>query len=187
MQRRPAIAVIGGGDGASVEVLELAHQVGIEIGAHGATLICGGRGGVMEASARGASERGAHTIGILPGYEHGAANPYIEFAIATGMGEARNAVVIGSADAVIALAGEGGTLSEIGFALKLGRPLVALRAWPQIEGIEHADEPEAAVGEALRMARLAAARQVRKIKRTKSVMQNQTPDMRANMSRTGKE
>jgi uncharacterized protein (TIGR00725 family) len=187
MQRRPGIAVIGGGDGASVEVLELAHQVGLEIGAHGATLICGGRGGVMEASARGASERGAHTIGILPGYEHGAANPYIEFVIATGMGEARNAVVIGSADAVIALAGEGGTLSEIGFALKLGRPLVALRAWPQIEGIEHADEPEAAVGEALRMARLAAARQVRKIKRTKSVMQNQTPDMRANMSRTGKE
>jgi uncharacterized protein (TIGR00725 family) len=187
MQRRPAIAVIGGGDGASVEVLELAHQVGLEIGAHGATLICGGRGGVMEASARGASERGAHTIGILPGYEHGAANPHIEFAIATGMGEARNAVVIGRADAVIALAGEGGTLSEIGFALKLGRPLVALRAWPQIEGIEHADEPEAAVGEALRMARLAAARQVRKIKRTKSVMQNQTPDMRANMSRTGKE
>jgi hypothetical protein len=187
MQRRPAIAVIGGGDGASVEVLELAHQVGLEIGAHGATLICGGRGGVMEASARGASERGAHTIGVLPGYEHGAANPYIEFVIATGMGEARNAVVIGSADAVIALAGEGGTLSEIGFALKLGRPLVALRAWPQIEGIEHADEPEAAVGEALRMARLAAARQVRKIKRTKSVMQNQTPDMRANMSRTGKE
>jgi uncharacterized protein (TIGR00725 family) len=187
MQRRPAIAVIGGGDGASVEVLELAHQVGLEIGAHGATLICGGRGGVMEASARGASERGAHTIGVLPGYEHGAANPYIEFAVATGMGEARNAVVIGSADAVIALAGEGGTLSEIGFALKLGRPLVALRAWPQIEGIEHADEPEAAVGEALRMARLAAARQVRKIKRTKSVMQNQTPDMRANMSRTGKE
>jgi hypothetical protein len=187
MQRRPAIAVIGGGDGASVEVLELAHQVGLEIGAHGATLICGGRGGVMEASARGASERGAHTIGILPGYEHGAANPHMEFVIATGMGEARNAVVIGSADAVIALAGEGGTLSEIGFALKLGRPLVALRAWPQIEGIEHADEPEAAVGEALRMARLAAARQVRKIKRTKSVMQNQTPDMRANMSRTGKE
>ena len=114
MQRRPAIAVIGGGDSASVEVLELAHKVGTEIGAHGATLICGGRGGVMEAAARGASERGAHTIGILPGYDHGAANPHIEFAIATGMGEARNAVVIGSADAVVALAGEGGTLSEIG-------------------------------------------------------------------------
>ncbi|MGH7914863.1 MAG: TIGR00725 family protein [Candidatus Binataceae bacterium] len=172
MQRRPAIAVIGGGDGATVEVLELAHKVGSEIGAHGATLICGGRGGVIEAAARGAFERGAHTIGILPGYEHGAANPHIEFAIATGMGEARNAVVIGSADAVIALAGEGGTLSEIGFALKIGRPTVALRAWPQIEGIEHADEPEAAVGEAVRMARLAAARQGRKPRRAKAYPQD---------------
>jgi len=173
MQRRPAIAVIGGGDGASVEVLELAHKVGAEIGAHGATLICGGRGGVMEAAARGAFERGAHTIGILPGYDHGAANPHIEFAIATGMGEARNAVVIGSADAVVALAGEGGTLSEIGFALKIGRPTVALRAWRQIEGIEHADEPEGAVGQAVRMARLAAARQARKTKRARPGAQDQ--------------
>jgi uncharacterized protein (TIGR00725 family) len=162
MQRRPAIAVIGGGDGASDEVLELAHKVGSEIGAHGATLVCGGRGGVMEAAARGARERGAHTIGILPGYDHGAANSHIEFAIATGLGEARNAVVVGSADAVVALAGEGGTLSEIGFALKIGRPLVALRAWPQIEGIEHADDAEGAVAEAVRMARLAAARHGRK-------------------------
>ncbi len=89
------------------------------------------------------------------------------------MGEARNAVVIGSADAVVALAGEGGTLSEIGFALKIGRPTVALRAWPQIEGIEHADEPEAAVGEAIRMARLAAARQARKTKRAKPGAQDQ--------------
>jgi uncharacterized protein (TIGR00725 family) len=167
MLRRPAIAVIGGGDGASVEVLELAHKVGAEIGAHGATLICGGRGGVMEAAARGAFERGAHTIGILPGYDHSAANPHIEFAIATGIGEARNAVVIGSADAVVALAGEGGTLSEIGFALKIGRPLVAL-----------ADNPEAAVGEAIRMARLAAARQARKSRRSRMGVQDQRPDQR---------
>src|ERR1700691_283937 len=172
MQRRLAIAVIGGGDGASLEVLELAHQVGSEIGAHGATLICGGRGGVMEAAARGAFERGAHTIGILPGYDHRAANPHIEFAIATGLGEARNAVVIGSADAVVALAGEGGTLSEIGFALKIGRPTVALRAWPQIEGIEHADDPAAAVGQALRMARLMAARHGRKLRRAKTGAQD---------------
>lgn len=173
MQRRPAIAVIGGGDGASVEVLELARKVGAEIGAHGATLICGGRGGVMEAAARGAFERGAHTVGILPGYDHGAANPHIEFAIATGMGEARNAVVIGSADAVVALAGEGGTLSEIGFALKIGRPTVALRAWQQIDGIDHADEPQAAVSQAVRMARLAAARQARKIRRARPGAQDQ--------------
>ena len=184
MVRRPAIAVIGGGDGTSVEVLELAHKVGAEIGAHGATLICGGRGGVMEAAARGAFERGAHTIGILPGYDHGAANPHIEFAIATGMGEARNAVVIGSADAVVALAGEGGTLSEIGFALKIGRPIVALRAWAHIDGIEHADDPEAAVGEAVRMARLMAARQAPKIKRAKPGTRDQNQDQdRATVSR----
>ncbi len=167
MQRRPAIAVIGGGDGASVAVLELAHQVGAEIGAHGATLICGGRGGVMEAAARGACERGAHTIGILPGYDHDAANPHIEFAIATGLSEARNAVVIGSADAVVALEGEGGTLSEIGFALKIGRPLVALRAWPQIEGVQHAEDPAEAVGIAVRMARLGAARAARRTRRAR--------------------
>lgn len=184
MVRRPAIAVIGGGDGASVEVLELAHKVGAEIGAHGATLICGGRSGVMEAAARGAFERGAHTIGILPGYDHGAANPHIEFAIATGMGEARNAVVIGSADAVVALAGEGGTLSEIGFALKIGRPIVALRAWAHIDGIEHADDPEAAVGEAVRMARLMAARQAPKIKRARQGTRDQNQDQdRATVSR----
>jgi len=131
---------------------------------------------VMEAAARGACERGAHTVGILPGYDHGAANPHIEIAIATGMGEARNAVVIGSADAVVALAGEGGTLSEIGFALKLGRPIVALRAWAHIDGIEHADDPAAAVGEAVRMARLMAARQAPKIKRARPGKRDQNQD-----------
>jgi uncharacterized protein (TIGR00725 family) len=176
MLRRPAIAVIGGGDGASVEVLELAHKVGAEIAGHGGTLICGGRGGVMEAAARGAYERGAHTIGVLPGYDHGAANPHIEFAIATGMGEARNAVVVGSADAVVALASEGGTLSEIGLALKIGRPVVALRAWPHIEGIEHAEDPAAAVGEAIRMARLTAARQARRARRAKPNAGDQAPE-----------
>jgi uncharacterized protein (TIGR00725 family) len=169
MQRRPAIAVIGGGDGASPEVLELAHKVGTEIGAHGATLVCGGRGGVMEAAARGARERGAHTIGILPSYDHVLANPHIEFVIASGMGEARNAIVIGSADAVVALAGEGGTLSEIGLALKLGHPLVALRAWRQIEEIQHADDAETAVGLAVRLARLMAARQARKLRRSRNL------------------
>jgi uncharacterized protein (TIGR00725 family) len=151
MERPPAIAVIGGGE-ASAEVLELAYRVGLEIGARGATLVCGGRGGVMEAAARGARERGAHTVGILPGFDHREANPHIEFVVATGIGEARNAIVVGSADAVVALAGEGGTLSEIGFALKIGRPLVALRSWPNIEGIVHAEDPAAAVDAALRMA-----------------------------------
>lgn len=153
--------MIGSGH-APADVLELAYRVGVEIGARGATLLCGGRGGVMDAAARGARERGSHTIGILPGLDHADANSHIEFVVATGLGEARNAVVIGSADAVVALAGEGGTLSEIGFALKIGRPLVALRAWPQIEGITHADEPADAVAEAIRMAHLAASRRAGK-------------------------
>jgi len=151
MVRTAVIAVIGAGD-APPGVLELALETGREIAARGASLVCGGRGGVMEAAARGARERGGHTIGILPGYDTRSANPYIEFAIATGMGEARNAIVVGSADAVIALAGEGGTLAEIGFALKLGRPVIAVRAWPGIAGIDHRDDPVAAVRLALKLA-----------------------------------
>ena len=106
----------------------------------------------MEAAARGARERGGHTLGILPGYDKRSANPYIDFAIATGMGEARNAIVVATADAVIALTGEGGTLAEIGFALKLGRPLIALCSWPQLEGLYRADNAVAAVAMALELA-----------------------------------
>ncbi|MGH7840020.1 MAG: TIGR00725 family protein [Candidatus Binataceae bacterium] len=142
------IAVIGAG-AARIETCELAFAVGRAVAERGATLICGGRGGVMEAAARGARAAGGHTIGILPGYDRRDANPHIEFAIATGMGQARNAIIIASADAVVALEGEGGTLSEIGLALKLGRPLVALRAWPEIAGIAHADDPASAVELAL--------------------------------------
>ena len=146
------IAVIGAGD-ASADLLELARAIGRELAARGATLVCGGRGGVMEAAAQGGRERGGHTIGIIPSFDHRQANPHIEFVIATGMGEARNAIVVGSADAVIAMAGEGGTLSEIGFALKLGRPIVAIRAWPHIDGIAvRADEPAEAAAAAIRLA-----------------------------------
>jgi uncharacterized protein (TIGR00725 family) len=150
VKRAPVIAVIGAGDAPS-DVLDLARATGTEIAACGAVLICGGRGGVMAAAAQGARERGGHTMGILPSYDPNQANPYIEFAVATGMGEARNAIIIGSANAVIALSGEGGTLSEIGLALKLGRPVVALRAWPQLEGLYRADNPRAAVAMALEL------------------------------------
>ncbi|HEV3111558.1 MAG TPA: TIGR00725 family protein [Candidatus Binataceae bacterium] len=156
MARAPVIAVIGSGQ-APPDVLALAHEAGAEIAAHGAILVCGGRGGVMAAAARGARERGGHTIGILPGYDADDANPYIEFAVATGMGQARNAIVVASADAVIAMAGEGGTLSEIGLALKLGRPLVALRSWPELEGLHRADNPAAAVTMALELCGRAAS------------------------------
>ena len=115
-------------------------------------LICGGRGGVMAAAARGAQSANGLTIGILPGYERSEANANIEIAIATGMGQARNAIVVASADAVVALEGEGGTLSEIGLAIKLGRPVVGLRAWHKLEMIAHADDAALAVDLALELA-----------------------------------
>lgn len=147
MKRAPVIAVIGAGE-APPDVIELARAVGAEIAARGAVLICGGRGGVMAAAAQGARERGGHTIGILPSYDRNQANAHIEFAIASGMGEARNAIIIGTADAVIALAGEGGTLSEIGLALKLGRPVVALKSWPNLD-LSRAETASEAVEKAL--------------------------------------
>jgi len=93
----------------------------------------------MESAAAGARKEGGHTIGIIPGYDRHAANRHIEFAIATGIGEARNAVIVASADAVIAMRGEGGTLAEIGFALKFGKPVVALDSWPEIAGLNRSD------------------------------------------------
>ncbi|HXN13277.1 MAG TPA: TIGR00725 family protein [Candidatus Acidoferrales bacterium] len=150
-KRAQVVAVIGAGD-APRAVCELAFAVGREIARRGAVLINGGRTGVMESAASGAREEGGHTIGILPGYDRRAANPHIEFAIATGIGEARNAVIVASADAVIALAGEGGTLAEIGFAKKFGKPIVALDSWPEIGGLHRAETPADAVTHALKLA-----------------------------------
>jgi uncharacterized protein (TIGR00725 family) len=149
-----AIAVIGAAD-ASEDVRSAAREVGNAIARAGVVLVCGGRGGVMEAAAEGARAAGGHTIGILPSYERASANPHIEFAIATGMSHARNAIVVASADAVIAMPGEAGTLSEIGLALKIGRPVVALGGWHQIDGVHHAPDPQAAVTLALRLAGIA--------------------------------
>ena len=146
------VAVIGAAE-ARPELREQAFAVGCAIAEQGATLICGGRGGVMEAAARGARTVGGHTIGVLPTYDRADANPYIEFVIATGMGHARNVIIVASADAVIALAGEGGTLSEIGLALKLGRPVVAIDAWREIRQVRRAIDPAAAVELALQLAR----------------------------------
>ena len=144
MPRALVIAVIGAGD-APADVCDLAREVGREIASRGAVLINGGRGGVMRAAAEGARLAGGHVIGIIPGYNRNEGNEFSEFVIATGMGEARNAIIIASCDAVIALAGEGGTLAEIGFAMKMKRPLVTLKSWPQIEGLTRADSPREAV------------------------------------------
>jgi uncharacterized protein (TIGR00725 family) len=106
-----------------------ARAVGRELGRRGAVLVCGGRGGVMEAACRGAKEEGGTTVGILPGAHRGEANEYVDIPIVTGLGEARNAIVVRTADAVIAVRGGYGSLSEIGFALKMGRPVVGLDTW----------------------------------------------------------
>ncbi len=151
MKRRQVVAVIGAGD-APRAVCKLAFALGREIARRGAVLLNGGRTGVMESAAAGARKEGGHTIGVLPDYERNAANRHIEFAIATGMGEARNAVIVASADAVIALAGEGGTLAEIGFAKKFGKPIVALDSWPEITGLRRAATPVDAVAIALALA-----------------------------------
>jgi uncharacterized protein (TIGR00725 family) len=112
-------------------------------------LVCGGLGGVMEAACRGAREAGGTTVGILPGVDRGAANRFVDVAIATGLGEARNALVVRAADALIASGGGYGTLSEVALALKAGKRVVGLGSW-DVEGVVATDSPEAAVEAVLR-------------------------------------
>ena len=123
--RAPLVAVVGGGNCSGAEA-EWAAAVGRLVAERGAVLVCGGLGGVMEAAARGAKQAGGLTIGILPGSDPGAANPHIDVAIATGMGEMRNALIVRGAQAVIAIGGGVGTLSEIALALRIGTPVVGL-------------------------------------------------------------
>jgi uncharacterized protein (TIGR00725 family) len=122
------VSVIGGGDCEAAD-RALAEEVGRLLAREGATLVCGGLGGVMEAAARGAKEAGGITIGILPGHDRSAANPYLDYVLTTGIGHARNLAVVSSGDAVIAIGGGYGTLSEIGLAAKIGRPVVILGGW----------------------------------------------------------
>jgi hypothetical protein len=122
------IAVVGDGR-CSAQVAELAEAVGGEVARRGAVLICGGLGGVMEAACKGAKAAGGVTVGVLPGSARGDANPWVDIPIVTGLGEARNVLVVQSAQAVIAIHGEYGTLSEVAHALKLGIPVVGLHTW----------------------------------------------------------
>jgi hypothetical protein len=126
--KKKFVAVIGASD-ASPEELKLAEKVGRELAKQGAIVLCGGLGGVMEAACRGASSLGGVTIGILPGDSARAANPYVQIPIATGLGYARNALVVKSAQAVIAVGGSYGTLSEIAFALQSNIPVIGLKTW----------------------------------------------------------
>ena len=122
------VSVIGAGQCEAAE-RALAEEVGRLVAKEGATLVCGGLGGVMEAAARGAKEAGGVTIGILPGHSRSTANPHIDHVITTGLGHARNLAVVSSGDAVIAIGGRYGTLSEIGLAATIGRPVVILGGW----------------------------------------------------------
>ena len=128
------IGVIGGSE-ISPPIAQLAEDVGREIARRGAVLVCGGLGGVMEAACKGASEEGGLTIGILPGDNRRTANPYVKIPIVTGIGYARNVTVVKSSQAVIAIDGSYGTLTEIGHALQSGIPVIGLRTWSlSIEG-----------------------------------------------------
>ncbi|HOB86254.1 MAG TPA: TIGR00725 family protein [Bacillota bacterium] len=132
------------------ETAVLAEAVGAEIASRGGVLLCGGGGGVMEAASRGAKNAGGMVIGILPGEER-RGNPFLTLALPTGLGEGRNAVLARAADALIAVGGEYGTLSEIALGLKMGKPVIGLHTWqirpprPLKEKVMEARTPEEAV------------------------------------------
>ena len=128
---RPAawIAVVGPGAGATAEERFAAEEAGAAVAAAGAVLVCGGLGGVMEAACRGARSRRGLAVGILPGLDREAANGWVSVAIPTRLGEARNALVVRAADALVAVGGEYGTLSEIALGLKAGKPVVGIGTW----------------------------------------------------------
>ena len=125
-----------------------AEAVGAELGRLGAVVVCGGLGGVMEAACRGAKRAGATTLGILPGDDRATANAWVDVAVATGLGEARNALVVRASDALVAVGGGHGTLSEIALALKVGRPVIGLDSW-DIPGVVGVASPELAAAAAL--------------------------------------
>lgn len=156
MINKKFIAVIGGNQPSPQEA-KLAEEVGRELAKRGVTLICGGLSGVMEAACKGAQSEGGVTIGILPGESRQAANPYVQIPIVTGIGHARNLAVVKSAQAVIAIGGSYGTLSEIGHALRSGIPVIGLNTWSlsrngqQDNSIILAQNPTEAVNKALNL------------------------------------
>jgi uncharacterized protein (TIGR00725 family) len=160
--RQPHVAVIGDADPRGPEahrILESAEEVGQLLARGGAVVVTGGLGGVMRAASRGAQTAGGMTIGILPGDDASEANEFVSMAIPTGLGVMRNLVVVTAADAVLAIGGKHGTLSEIGLALRMGRHVVALSSW-RVESehrlggprVHRARDPREAAAMALRLA-----------------------------------
>jgi uncharacterized protein (TIGR00725 family) len=144
MDRPKYVGVIGAGK-CSDSIYQTARNTGFEIGKRGWIMVCGGLGGVMEGAARGCMEAGGVTVGILPGLERAAANPYIKIALPTGLGEGRNHLVVRASDVLIAIAGGYGTLSEIALALKTNKRVVGLETWENIQGVQYVSDPEEAI------------------------------------------
>jgi uncharacterized protein (TIGR00725 family) len=151
----PYIAVCGAGMPAARPAdLHAAEEVGRRVARAGGIVVCGGLGGVMEAACRGARSAGGVTVGLLPAADRSTANPFVSVAIPTGMGELRNGLVVRAADAVVAIGGEWGTLSEIALAIKTGTPVVGVDTWDLGRSeIEVARDAAAAVERALALAR----------------------------------
>lgn len=143
---------------AGLDELALAEEVGAAVALARCGLVCGGLGGVMEAACRGAKAEGGTTVGVLPGLDRATANPFVDVALPTGLGEARNALVVRAADALVAVAGEFGTLSEIALALRVGTPVVGVRTWElaregrPVDAIVRVDDPDQAAARALELA-----------------------------------
>ncbi len=141
------IGIIGAGR-CDETIYDLAYSVGQMVAERGAILYCGGLGGVMEASAKGAVSKGGVTVGILPGAKASDANDYIKIPVVTGMGHARNVILVRSCEALIAISGSHGTLSEIALALKMWKPVVGLYTWKNILDVHYVKTAEEAVEKA---------------------------------------
>jgi uncharacterized protein (TIGR00725 family) len=152
VSRAPYVAVVGPAEASPDELLS-AEEVGAGLAAAGAVVITGGLGGVMEAACRGARSKRGHTLGLLPGEDRDAANGWVEIAVTTGLGELRNGLIVRASDALIAVGGGHGTLSEVALALKLGRPVVGLGTW-NVHGIEHVRTPSDAIDRIVSVLRL---------------------------------
>jgi uncharacterized protein (TIGR00725 family) len=144
MERPKHVGVIGAGE-CPDKTYQLARNLGSEIGKKGWILVCGGLGGVMEAAARGCTEAGGMTVGILPGLEKTSANTYIKIPVPTGLGEGRNLLVVRASDVLISVAGGYGTLSEIALALKIHKPVIGLETWEDIEGVKYVSDHHEAI------------------------------------------
>ena len=145
---RPRMVGVIGGSEVSPALYAAAETIGREVAAHRAVLVTGGLTGVMEAAAKGAHAAGGLTIGILPTFSPNDANPYIDLPIVTGLGEARNIILVRTADVLIAVGGGYGTLSEIAFALRLHKPVIGLDTWNAVEPIIRVQTPQEAVTKA---------------------------------------